>query len=72
MTMKVKFIVVDCPSVYNTIIERITQYAIWGIASTYHQFMKFPTPFGIGVVEGVQTLSRKTYWMATSYRLEQP
>ncbi|KAL5542109.1 hypothetical protein UlMin_009819 [Ulmus minor] len=34
--------------------------------------MKFPTPYGIGVCEGIQTLSRETYRVATSFRSEQP
>ena len=70
--MNVNFIVVDSPSVYNTIIGRITQHLIQGVASTYHLLMKFPIPFGIGVCEGIQTLSRETYRVATSFRSEQP
>ena len=70
--MNVNFIVVDSLSVYNTIIGRITQHLIQGVASTYHLLMKFPTPFGIGVCEGIQTLSRETYQVATSFRSEQP
>ncbi|KAL5573156.1 hypothetical protein UlMin_022753 [Ulmus minor] len=58
VTVNVNFIVVDSPSVYNTIIGRITQHLIQGVASTYHLLMKFPTPYGIGVCEGIQTLSR--------------
>ena len=34
--------------------------------------MKFPTPFGVGVYEGVQNLSKETYWVATSFRSKQP
>ena len=34
--------------------------------------MKFPTTIQVGVVEGVQILSRETYRMTTSYRSEQP
>ena len=72
VTVKVKFVIVDYPFVYNTIIRRITQHAIQGIASTYHLRMKFPTSFRVGVVDRVQTLNRETYRMATSFRSEQP
>ena len=34
--------------------------------------MKFPTPFGIGMCEGIQTLSQETYRVAISFRTEQP
>ena len=34
--------------------------------------MKFPTPFGIGVVKGVKNLSRETYQIATGFRSKQP
>ena len=67
VTVNVHFVVVDSPSVYNTIIKRITQHAIQGVANTYHLLMKFPTPYGIGVSEGIQTLSRLTYRVATSF-----
>ena len=70
VTVNVNFVVVDSPPVYNTIIGRITQHLIQGVASTYHLLMKFPTPFGIGVCEGIQTLSRETYRVATSFRTE--
>ena len=64
--------VVDSQSVYNTIIKRITQYTIQGVASTYHLLMKFPTLYEVGVYEGIQTLSRETYRVATSFWSEQP
>ena len=67
VTVNVNFIVVDSPSVYNKIIGRITQHLIQGVASTYHLLMKFLTPFGIRVCEGIQTLSRETYWVSTLF-----
>ena len=70
--VNINFVVVDNPSLYNTIIGRITQHLIQGVASTYHLLMKFPTPFGIALCEGIQTLSWETYRVATSFRTEQP
>ena len=62
-------------SVYNTIIGRETLHALRAVASTYHMLLKFPTPKGIGVVDGAQTVSRETYELATaarSRRMESP
>ena len=69
--MNVNFVVVNSPSLYNTIIGRITQYAIQWIASIYHILMKFPTPFGVGVFEGIQTLSTEMYPVDTSFHSKQ-
>ena len=57
VTVKVNFVIVDSSSVYNTIIGKVTQHVIQGFASTYHLLMKCPTLFGIGVIDGMQTLS---------------
>ncbi|GFS36147.1 hypothetical protein Acr_00g0044360 [Actinidia rufa] len=46
------FIVVDCPSPYNTILGRPTLGGIKAITSTYHLKKKFPTLTGIGEVKG--------------------
>ncbi|GFZ00544.1 hypothetical protein Acr_14g0001790 [Actinidia rufa] len=48
------FIVVDCPSPYNSILGRPTLGRIKAITSTYHLKMKFPTLTGIGEVKGDQ------------------
>ncbi|KAL5555505.1 hypothetical protein UlMin_037741 [Ulmus minor] len=64
----VNFLVVDSPSVYNTIIGRETLHALRAVASTYHMLLKFPTPNGIGVVDGAQMVSREMYELATTAR----
>ncbi|GFZ19944.1 hypothetical protein Acr_28g0006490 [Actinidia rufa] len=46
------FIVVDCPSPYNSILGRPTLGRIKAITSTYHLKMKFPTLTGIGETAG--------------------
>ena len=63
-TVDVNFIVVDSPSVYNTIIGRQTLHTLQAVASTYHMLLKFLTTNGIGVVDGAQTVSRETYEIA--------
>ncbi|KAL5564321.1 hypothetical protein UlMin_027485 [Ulmus minor] len=71
-SVSVNFLVVDSPSVYNTIIGRETLHTLRAVASTYHMLLKFPTPNGIGVVDGAQTVSRETYELATTTRSRQP
>ncbi|GFZ12348.1 hypothetical protein Acr_23g0007330 [Actinidia rufa] len=52
------FIVVDCPSPYNSILGQPTLGRIKAITSTYHLKMKFPTLTGIGEVKGDQKVAR--------------
>uniref|UniRef100_A0A2N9EIR5 RNase H type-1 domain-containing protein n=1 Tax=Fagus sylvatica TaxID=28930 RepID=A0A2N9EIR5_FAGSY len=42
----VDFLVVDCPSAYNTIIGRPTLNRLHAVTSTYHLLIKFPTEHG--------------------------
>ena len=63
--------VVDSPSVYNTIIGRETLDTLRAVASTYHMLLKFPTINGIEVVDGAQTVSRETYEIASIVRSQQ-
>ena len=48
ITKEVNFLVVDCSSSYNAIIERPTLNSWKAITSTYHLSVKFPTEYGIG------------------------
>ncbi|GFZ14660.1 hypothetical protein Acr_24g0008500 [Actinidia rufa] len=48
------FIVVDCPSPYNTILGRPTLGRIKAINSTYHLMMKFPISIGVGEIDNVE------------------
>ena len=63
--------VVDSTCVYNTIIGRQTLHAFQAVASTYYMLLKFPTTYGIGVVDGAQTLSRETYQVAIFIQSQQ-
>ena len=49
-THMVDFLVVDKPSAYNIILGRPTLNAVKAMVSTYHLAMKFPTPFGEGIL----------------------
>ncbi|GFS44366.1 hypothetical protein Acr_00g0089910 [Actinidia rufa] len=55
------FIVVDCPSPYNTILGRPTLGGTKAITSTYHLKMKFPTSTGVGEVRGDQKVARQCF-----------
>ena len=57
----VDFLVVNCPSAYNTIIGRLTLNRLRVVTSTYHFLIKFPTEHGIGEVRGDQIAARGCY-----------
>ncbi|KAL0408142.1 UNVERIFIED_CONTAM: hypothetical protein Sradi_1748600 [Sesamum radiatum] len=56
-----KFLVVDVPSAYNVILGRPTLNTFQAVISTYHMKIKFPTPGGVGEVQGDPLQSRKCY-----------
>ena len=43
----VTFLMVDCSSAYNGILERLTLNSWKATTSTYHLIIKFPTDYGI-------------------------
>ena len=58
---EVNFLVVDCSSSYNAIIGRLTLNSWKAATSTSHLFVKFPTEYGIGEVQGDQLAARECY-----------
>ncbi|KAL0444470.1 UNVERIFIED_CONTAM: hypothetical protein Slati_2169700 [Sesamum latifolium] len=60
-TCVLKFLVVDVPSAYNVILGRPTLTAFQAVISIYHMKIKFPTPGGVGEVQGDHLQSRKYY-----------
>ncbi|KAL0457060.1 UNVERIFIED_CONTAM: hypothetical protein Slati_1045200 [Sesamum latifolium] len=60
-TCLLKFLVVDVPSAYNVILGRPTLNTFQVVISTYHMKIKFPTPGGIGEVQGDPLQSRRCY-----------
>ncbi|KAL0420494.1 UNVERIFIED_CONTAM: hypothetical protein Slati_3072300 [Sesamum latifolium] len=60
-TCLLKFLVVDVPSTYNVILGRPTLNTFQAVVSTYHMKIKFPTPGGVGEVQGYPLQSRKCY-----------
>ncbi|XP_022850080.1 uncharacterized protein LOC111372124 [Olea europaea var. sylvestris] len=61
VTQITTFEVVCTPMAYNAILGRPMLNRIQAIISTFHLAMKFPTPNGIGVVRGNQTVARQCY-----------
>ena len=55
------FLVVDCSSFYNAIIERPTLNSWKAVTSTYHLSVKFPTKYGEGQVQGDQLAARECH-----------
>ena len=52
VTRDVNFLVVDCSSSYNAIIEIPTLNSWKAVTSTYHLLVKFPIECGVGQVQG--------------------
>ena len=61
LTRQLDFLVVDCPSSYNVIIERPTLNRWKAITSTYCLKVKFPTNNRVSKVRGDQILARECY-----------
>ena len=59
ITKNVNFLVVDCSSSYNAIIERPTLNSWKAITSTYHLSVKFQTEHRVGQVQGDQLATRE-------------
>ncbi|KAL0373708.1 UNVERIFIED_CONTAM: hypothetical protein Sradi_3286500 [Sesamum radiatum] len=60
-TCLLMFLVVDVPSAYNVILGRPTLNTFQAVISTYHMKIKFPTPGGVGEVQGDPLQSKRCY-----------
>ncbi|KAL0453485.1 UNVERIFIED_CONTAM: hypothetical protein Slati_1326600 [Sesamum latifolium] len=60
-TCVLKFLVVDVPSAYNIILGRPTLNMFQAVIFMYHMKIKFPTPGGVGEVQGDPLQSRMCY-----------
>ncbi|KAJ9536184.1 hypothetical protein OSB04_un000644 [Centaurea solstitialis] len=56
-----KFNVVDCQSAYNVILGRPWIHEMKAIPSTYHQKIKFPSPWGIQEIASENKVARECY-----------
>lgn len=55
------FIVVKAPSSYNDILGLPTLNCLKAVTSTYQFKIKFPSPMGVGEVQGEQVSAPKCY-----------
>lgn len=61
ITKEVTFLVVDCSSAYNAILEWPTLNSWKTVTSTYHLTIKFPTKYGVRELRGNQIAVRECY-----------
>ena len=61
ITKDVTFLVVNCSSIYNSILGRPTLNSWKEATSTYHLMIKFLTEYGIRELRGDQVATRKCY-----------
>ena len=57
----IDFLVIDQPSAFNVVLGRPSLKTLKAITSIYHLLMKFPTPNGIGQVQGNQEEAMRNY-----------
>ena len=55
------FLVVDCSSAYNAILEQPTLNSWKAVTSTYHLMIKFPTDYGVEELRGNQVVACECY-----------
>ena len=58
----VEFLVVNCPSAYNVIIDRLTLNKLRAVTSTYHLLVRFPTEHNIRELKEDQAIARECYF----------
>ncbi|PKA58979.1 RNA-directed DNA polymerase like [Apostasia shenzhenica] len=58
---EIDFIIMDAPSGYNAILERPAMAAFQMVASMYHLYVKFPTPFGVATISGDKAGASKCF-----------
>ncbi|XP_026400087.1 uncharacterized protein LOC113295978 [Papaver somniferum] len=71
MKVDTRFSVVDAPFPYNTIIGRIWVHKLKGVATTYHQYLRFPTPERVMEIKGDQVTARECQAMQNQLNNEQ-
>ncbi|XP_074304054.1 uncharacterized protein LOC141638539 [Silene latifolia] len=59
-----RYLVIEGPTTYNLILGRSWLHQMKSVPSTYHQCLKFPTPWGVVTVKGDREESRSCYTQA--------
>ncbi|XP_026429721.1 uncharacterized protein LOC113326160 [Papaver somniferum] len=71
MKVDTRFSVVDAPSSYNAIIGQKWVHKLKGVATTYHQYLRFPTPEGVMEIKGDQVTPRECQALQNQINNEQ-
>ncbi|XP_074290426.1 uncharacterized protein LOC141617145 [Silene latifolia] len=58
---QIRYLVIDRLSTYNVILGRSWLHQMKAVPSTYHQCIKFPTPWGVETIRGDQEKARGCY-----------
>ncbi|KAJ9542254.1 hypothetical protein OSB04_028760 [Centaurea solstitialis] len=58
---QMKFNVIDCQSAYNAILGRPWIHDMKAVPSTYHQKIKFPSPWGVQEIVSEKKIARECY-----------
>ncbi|XP_074315390.1 uncharacterized protein LOC141651584 [Silene latifolia] len=61
MNKQVRYLVIDGPSTYNVILGRPWIHEMKAVPSTYHQSLKFPTPWRVQEIRGDQNEAQDCY-----------
>ena len=56
-----KFLVINCQSIYNITLWRPWIHDLEVVPWTYHQVVKFSTPWGVQKIRGDQSIARECY-----------
>ena len=64
VTKEIDFLIVNCLSTYNIILERPALNRLRARMLTYYLKLKFPTPHRVGEIRGDQVLARNCYQAA--------
>ncbi|KAJ9546251.1 hypothetical protein OSB04_025958 [Centaurea solstitialis] len=66
-----KFNVIDCPSAYNAILGRPWIHDMKAVPSTYHQKIKFPSPWGVQEIISEKKIARECYKITMKAKLQE-
>ncbi|KAL5789795.1 hypothetical protein ACOSQ2_004683 [Xanthoceras sorbifolium] len=65
------FLIIDCPTAYNAVLERPAFNDLEVITSTKHLTLKFPTLTGVGHVHGEQKVARSSYEKTVRFEMQE-
>ena len=67
VTKNIDFLIIDCPSTYNIILERPALNRLRVATLTCYLKVKFPTAHGVGEIRGDQVLAKECHQAALAF-----